>query len=169
MLIAVIAFAPENPRGDIITVRAVFSFLSLIGIIAGVFNIAICLSFAHILSIRNLTCSICNPTHLLISTTSFGALFGIGFGVRGEYLAYTLALALIIAFFFIWLGIHVGSQARKSKKYQKYWLIHWLTTTMARVGATKFNGAILIGADFTGATLYYTDFTNADLTNTYGK
>ena len=162
LLITVIAFAPENDTGDNITVIAVFSFLSSIGIIAGVFNIAICLNFAHILSIRN-------PTRFIKITTSIGAFFGIIFGVRGKYAEMSYTLASIIALVFIGLGIHVGSQARKSKKYQKYWLIRWLTTTIARVKATKFNGAILTGADFTEATLSYTDFTNADLRNTCWK
>ena len=154
LLITVIAFAPENEVGGNIVLGAEFTILGLIGAIAGIVDMAMGIALARILFLPN-------PKLLAGAIAVLGAIVGALFAVRetGGYV-----VAAIVTVVNIILGIRIGWQGMVGNK--KYWLIRWLTLTMAMAWGTKFNGANLTDADFTQATLNYTDFSNAVLTRT---
>ncbi len=154
ILIAIIAFSPENPQGLNIALGAEFTVLGSLGVIVGIVNDSLAMALAKIV-FRNYATQITSITFFL------GAIIGAFCGVR-EMSGF--AIALLITLITLSLGIRVGLQATKGN--QKYEFIHWLTTTITIIGSTKFIGANLTNADFTGASLHYTDFTNANLTGT---
>jgi uncharacterized protein YjbI with pentapeptide repeats len=154
ILIAIIAFSPENREGFNIALGAEFTILGSLGIIVGIVNHSLAMALAKVV-FRNYTIQISSITFVV------GAIVGALCGVR-EMSGFTIAS--LIALITLSLGIHVGLEAMK--RNQKYEIIHWLTTTITMIGSTKFIGANLTNADFTGASLHYTDFTNANLTGT---
>ena len=154
ILVAVIAFAPEQESGLNIALGAEFTVLGIAGIITGILDMALGVAIAKEIFIPRIMI-------LLGAIALLGAALGAALGVRQEGAFFVVGVVSIIT---IILGIHIGSKAISSN--QKYWLIRWLVINIVSIESTKFIGANLTDADFTQANLTHTDFSNANLTRT---
>jgi hypothetical protein len=154
VLVAIIAFSPEKGSGLNIALGAEFNVLGLVGVAAGILNMALGVAIAK-------TIILPNPKILTSAIAFLGAILGTLLGVRQTGAFF---IAVILAIITIVLGTHIGFQAISNN--QKYWLIRWLAITIVASGGTKFIGANLTDADFTQANLTHTDFSNANLTRT---
>jgi hypothetical protein len=154
VLVAIIAFSPDQESGLKIALGAEFTVLGLVGVAAGILDMALGVAIAKAIVLPN--------SKILTGAIAFlGAILGAVLGVRQ---AGAFFIAGILAIITIVLGTHIGFQAIASNP--KYWLIRWLAVTIVAMGGTKFIGANLTDADFTQATLTHTDFSNANLTRT---
>ena len=154
ILVAIIAFSPEDPSGLHIAIGAEFTILGLVGVGAGILDMALGVAIAKAIILPN--------SQTLTGVIAFlGAILGSALGVREEGAFFITGILAIIT---IILGTRIGSQAISGN--QKYWLIRWLAVTIVAIGGTKFIGANLTDADFTQATLNHSDFSNANLTRT---
>lgn len=154
ILVAIIAFSPEQESGLKIALGAEFTVLGLVGVAAGILDMALGVAIAKAIILPN--------SKILTGAIAFlGGILGAFLGVRLKGAFFVAAILTTIT---IILGNRIGSQSISGN--QKYWLIRWLAVTIVAMGGTKFIGANLIDADFTQATLTHTDFSNANLTRT---
>jgi hypothetical protein len=154
VLVAIIAFSPEQESGLKIALAAEFTIMGLVGVAAGILNMALGVAIAK-------TIILPNPKILTSAIAFLGTILGAILGVRQTGAFF---IAGILAIITIVLGTHIGFQAISNN--QKYWLIRWLAITIVASRGTRFIGANLTDADFTQANLTHTDFSNANLTRT---
>lgn len=155
--IAAIAFFPIESHGEYLTINALFTALSLPGIMASVINMALAVALSKIIAIPG--------TKTTTGVISFiGILFGIILGLKGDSNEFAYLPAGLIGLLTIAFGAYIGSQAINGNK--KYQLIRSLTVGIVAYGGTSFRGANLTDADFTQTTLTSVDFRQANLTRT---
>lgn len=158
ILIAAIAFFPENEAGKDLLVGSYFSLLITGGAITSIANIAIVVSLAKLVSFSK-------ATFWLLFLATFGILFGglLGFGgIIYELVGYSIAMLIGLAL--ILLGLYVGRQAISGNP--KYHLIRSLSIALSVRKGTRFRGADLTDVDFSEAVLCNADFREAKLVRT---
>jgi uncharacterized protein YjbI with pentapeptide repeats len=154
-LVAALAFFPENEVGRHLVIGAVFTTIALVGVLAGVGNMAVAVAVARVMALPGVR----SLTGLM---AFFGAVFGALLGVRSEESAFLTAGSIgLVA---IICGIYIGWEAIAGSK--KYSFVRSLAIGIVAQKGTSFHGANLTDADFTQATLKSVDFRKATLTRT---
>jgi hypothetical protein len=113
VLVAIIAFSPEKGSGLNIALGAEFNVLGLVGVAAGILNMALGVAIAK-------TIILPNPKILTSAIAFLGAILGTLLGVRQTGAFF---IAGILAILTIVLGTHIGSQAISNNP--KYWCCYW--------------------------------------------